>query len=185
MMMAVDWIPLVSTVAGAAIAISGTVMADQLRRRDNRHRYSYAERQRAYSEMVLALGAGLEGLRGVAAAEIPAEKLAGAASGALSKAGLYPAREKILMTASAKVALAAEMTFDTLIAIREAVLAGAATHSREFHDAYHPYSERMWQLRMAIRTDLGAPYLNPDDLHRKDASSRERCTVCNPQVKVS
>ena len=185
MMMAVDWIPLVSTVAGAAIAISGTVMADQLRRRDSRHRFSYAERQRAYSEMVLALGAALEGLRGIASADIPPEKLFGAASSAVSKAGLYVAREKILMTAAVTVAVAAESTFDALIAVRDAVRMGARLRTVEFHDAYHPYAEEMWHLRMAIRTDLDAPRLDADDLHRKDASSRARCTVCNPPVAAA
>jgi hypothetical protein len=180
MMTTVDWTPLISTVAGAAIAISGTVIADVLRRRDNRHRYSYGDRQRAYAEMVLALGAGLEALRNVDTATASPERLLVTSSAAISKAGVYVAREKVLMSGAPKVVEAAEAAFDALIGVRRAVRDGAALRSIEYHDAYHPYEERMWRLRLAIRDDLNVSSLSTHDLDRADWSGRATCNVCTP-----
>ncbi len=180
MMISVDWIPLVSTVAGALIAIGGTVVADVLRRRDSRHQYDFAERQRAYTEMVLALGAGLEGLRAVAASDLTPEERVSAASTAVSKAGVYIAREKLLMTAAPHVAQAGEAAFEALIEIRQAVRAGAHYRDPVYHDAYHPYAEKMWRFRMSVREDLGAPRLRVGDINRNDWDGRADCGVCNP-----
>jgi hypothetical protein len=180
MMRRVDVTTLIATVSGALIAIAGTVMADMLRRRDNRHRYDFGERQRAYTAMLLALGDGLEGLRGVGLRDIPAEKLIRAAGDALSTAGLYVAREKFLMSAAPAVAEAGESAFDALIGVRDAVRGGAKTGTRPFHDAYHPYAEMMWRFRLAVRDDLGAPRLRIADLKRGDWSGRTDCDVCNP-----
>jgi hypothetical protein len=180
MMATMDWTPLVATIAGAAIAFSGTVAADHLRRRDSRHRYSYGERQRAYAEMVLALGAALEGLRTVAST-VPTQRRMEAADAAVSKAGVYIAREKILMTASPHVASTAEAAFEALIGVRDAVRSDARLRTREFHDPYHPYAERVWRLRMAIREDLDAPRLSAHDLSRGDWSGLSTCDVCNPK----
>ena len=182
MMTSVDWIPIVSTVGGAAIAISGTVMADLLRSRDNRHRDGYSKRRRAYVEIVLALGAGLEGLRHAARLEAPDDERVAASDKALSKAGVYVAREKILMTAAPKVAQAAEVAFDALIDVRDAVRRGARLRTPEFHAPYHPYAEKMWSLRTAIREDLGRPRLRTRDMQR---STEANCTVCHPPAAVT
>jgi hypothetical protein len=179
-MACVDLTPLISTVAGAGIAISGTFVADLLRRRDSRHRYSYGERQRSYVEMVLALGGALEALRAVASADIPRERLYTATSAAVSKAGVYVAREKLLMAAAPKVAQAAESAFNLLIGVRDAVREGARLRTPAFHDAYHPYAEEMWRLRLAIREDLNAPGLAATDLDREAWSGRATCALCNP-----
>ncbi len=180
MMMAVDLIPLLSTVAGAVIAIGGTVIADIMRRRDGRHQYDFAERQRAYTEMVLSLGAGLEGLRGIASSNLTPEERVPAASAAVSKAGVYIAREKLLMTADPTVAQAGESAFEALIGIRQAVRSGAHYRDPEFHDAYHPFAEKMWRFRMSVREDLGAPKLRVGDINRADWDGRADCGVCNP-----
>jgi hypothetical protein len=170
MMMPVDWTPLLSTIAGAVIAFSGTVAADHLRRRDSRHRYSYGERQRAYTESVLALGAGMEALRAAGVAS-RADRRRDAADAALTAAGVYVARERLLMVAVTPVAEAAEAAFTALIRVRDAVRAGATTGSAEFHGAFHPFEDALWQLRERIRDDLGAPPLRLD---------RTRCEVCVP-----
>ncbi len=185
MMTTVDWTPLVATAAGAAIAFSGTVIADLLRRRDSRHRHWHSQRHQAYLEMMLALGSALEGLRGVAAADTPHAKMYDGASKAVSKAGVYVARERMLMTATWRVAQAAESAFDALIEVRNAVRRGARLRTAEFHDAYHPYAEQMWRLRVAIRDDLGAPRLRAIDLNRENWSGRATCTICNPAAAVA
>jgi hypothetical protein len=185
MMMAVDLTTLIATVAGAVIAIAGTVMADMLRRRDSRHQYDFAERQRAYTEMVLALGAGLEGLRGVAGGDVPGDELFDAAAGALGAAGVYAAREKFLMSAGPHVAQAGESAFEKLVGIRDVVRKGAQRGTPAFHDAYHPYAEMMWRFRLAVREDLGAPKLRVGDLNRADWSGRADCGVCNPLKAVA
>ena len=183
-MSAVDWLPLVSTAAGAAIAFAGTVVADMLRRRDSRHRWDFGERRQAYSQLVLAIGAGLEGLRQVARLGPRGTARVDAASDAISAADVYVAREKVVMFGEPEVIRAAEQVFDRLIEVRDVVRAGADTNSPEYHDVYHPYAEAMWQLRLAVRHDLGASALSPSDVGRDSWEGRDTCATCRARDTV-
>jgi hypothetical protein len=174
----VDLIPLVSTAVGAAIALGGTVIADLARGRDTRSRDDLAARKAAYLEFSLALGTAVQKLREVAGSGLAGEERIAATNAGLAEAGIYPARERMLMSAPASVMGPAEATFDGLVAVRDAVRLNATTKSREYHDAYHPYEDQMWRLRNAIRVDLGAHTLSPSDLARDTWENRDKCAVC-------
>ena len=138
-----------------------------------------AERQKSYAALMLALGASLEALRRVAGRDVPSEDLYAATNRALSKAGIDTAREKAMMTASPAVLGAAEAAFHALIGVRQAVRSGARLRTTEFHDAYHPYADTVWRLRLAIRHDLGGRKLTPADVNRTEWDGRETCQLCS------
>ena len=183
-MVGVDWAPLVTTALGAAIAFGGTAVAEGLRRRGDHGRDVLAVRRQAYLEFLLALGAGLQGLREVAATATTGEQRVDASDRALTDAGVYVARERFLMVASPAVVRAGEATFDGLIDVRDAVRAGARKSSPEFHVPYHPYSRAMWLLRGSIRADLGSARLSPGDAGRGDWDDRGSCAVCEARGQV-
>ncbi|MGW4644018.1 hypothetical protein ACWEN6_36240 [Sphaerisporangium sp. NPDC004334] len=130
-----DWVPLVSTVAGAAIALAGTVLADTLRRRDERGRSWRSDRRQCYLEFVTAVNAAHGLLRG-AASDDPQSNIHRATNKAINDSQIYRAREIFLVTAEPSVAGAGEITFKRLMAIRDAVRSGTKPGSEEFHDLY-------------------------------------------------
>lgn len=179
----VNWVSLVSTMFGAAIALGGTVLADHMRRRDEHGRDGTAARKHAYLEFVLALGAGLQNLREVAMTSTTGAERFDAATGALARADVYPTREKFLMIAPPAVIHEAQLAFDGLIAIRAAVREGAGLRSAAYHNVYHPYAELMWRLRLAARRDLGGGGLRPADLSRDTWDDRAHCATCREAAR--
>lgn len=173
-----DWIPLASTGFGAAIALGGTMLADHLRRTDERDREGMSARRQSYLDFVLAAGAALQGLREVASSDLTGDDRDRAALAAVHDAAVYPARERFLMMAPAAVVRPGSAAFDGLIVVRDAVRTGAALKSAAYHDVYHPYSELMWKLRLAMRADVGARGLTADDVGRSGWDDRADCRVC-------
>jgi hypothetical protein len=179
-----DWVPLISTGIGAAIALGGTVLADVVRSRDTRERDRLADRKEVYLQLTLAHGLALQGLRDVTRGGYESdEHRRSAAAAALTAADIYPARERLLMAAPRWVLRSAEAAFDQLIEVRDAVRDGAGTTSAAYHDAYHPYAERMWALRNSIRSDLGSSQLRPSDLARESWENRESCRICQGRIR--
>jgi hypothetical protein len=174
----VDWIALASTGFGAVIALGGTVMADHLRRRDEHDRDGLSLRRQSYLDFILALGAALQNLRDVARTEVEGEQRRAAGADALSAAGVYAARERFLMSAPAHIVRAAEAAFQALVVVRDAVRRGVMLNTREYHDVYHPYAEKVWLLRLAVRQDVGAGALGPADLSRDSWDDRAHCENC-------
>jgi hypothetical protein len=174
----VDLIPLVSTAVGAAIALGGTVIVDVVRSRDSRSRDGQAARKSAYLDLVIAHGVALQELREVANSGLGRGERIAEINVRMTKSGIYLAREKLFMAAPRWVLRPAESAFEQLIRVRDAVRAGATLNSDAYHDVYHPYSEKMWLLRNAIRSDLDASQLSPSDLARVSWDNREQCAVC-------
>lgn len=179
-MSVMDWMPLVSTAAGAVIALGGTMLADTLRRRDERGRSQRSDRRQSYLDFVMALDTAHGLLRSVASKKGQPSEIRDAANEAISQAQLYKARETHLVTAAPSVAQAGEVAFRNIITIRDVVRSGTRLGTREFHDAYHDFAESIWKLRMAVRVDLGSRHLKPDELHQVSWSERESCDLCSP-----
>src|SRR4051794_2083294 len=178
-MCAMDWIPLLSTVGGAAIALIGTVMADILRTRGYRDRDNRAERRQSYVDFVLALNAAHANLREVAAASASsADDRREAVRRAVADARVYEAREQLLMSANKEVVTVAERAFQGLLVVRDAVRAGATLRTVAYHGPYHQYAGALWKLRRTIRHDLGASYLSPKDLDKDGWDGQSTCEVC-------
>jgi hypothetical protein len=174
-----DWIPLVSTVAGAVIALGGTMLADTLRRRDERGRSQRSDRRQSYLDFVMALDNAHGLLRSVASKKGQPSEIRDAANEAISEAQLYRVRENHLVTAAPSVAREGEVAFRKLIAIRDAVRSGTRLNTKEYHDVYHDFADSLWNLRMAVRVDLGSRRFKPGDLNQVSWSERETCDLCN------
>ena len=190
-----DVLPLIATASGAVIALSGTLLADIRRDRQQRDRDGGHVRREVYVGFALALNAAHDGLRQLGdAAEAEAEAANGtgneaanerpaAANRVLTEAGLYGARERLLMIATAPVAAAGEAVFLRLGGIRDVIRAGARTESQEYHDAYHQWAEAVWRFRMAVRSELGQPALTSIGFEETGWSEREECAFCNQQQR--
>ncbi|WP_432824471.1 hypothetical protein [Dactylosporangium sp. CA-092794] len=173
------WGALLSAMVGAIIALGGTLLADTRRDSQQRGRDLRQDRRKQCVDFVIALGEALGGLRGAALVRDDGERRAAAAE---AMTPVYPAREQLLVTATAAELLAGETAFHRLVAVRDAVRAGATLASAEYHDAYHPLAEALWGFRLTIRADLGQPKLAPDLLGRPDWTDRDRCDVCQARA---
>jgi len=173
-----DLLPLLATATGAVIALSGTLLADVRRDRRQRDRDIDQIRRETCVGFVLAVNAAHAGLRDVGYSSVQGDDRRDAVHRAVTEAGLYGARERLLMTAPAALVTAGETTFARLVAIRNAITDGAKTRSREYHDAYHPFATALWQFRLAVRADFGQEGFTPASVDRTSWSEIETCVFC-------
>ncbi|MFB9542678.1 hypothetical protein [Micromonospora sagamiensis] len=173
-----EWIPVVGVVCGAVIALATALMVESKHNRALRRQHREAERVRHCLEFALALDAAHSALREVAQGhDDPRDRLR-PANRAVHQAGVFAARERLLVSGTVDLVKAGELAYHRLIAVRNAVRSGATLPSREYHLAYHAFAEAVWQLRMAARADLDQAVLAPADLDRRSWSEREGCSAC-------
>lgn len=173
-----NWLPLFSTILGAAIALSGSLLAGRLTAREHLGRERETFRRTVYVDFSTALDAAHFALRTVAREAAPGHEPGDGALAAVADSGLYRTREHLLMFGPAAVVSAGEAAFLAVIELRRAVQAGAALSSAEYHLAYHAFAERIWNFRMAVREDVGEHPFAPRSLGRSEWSEREDCPVC-------
>jgi hypothetical protein len=173
-----DVLPLISTAAGAVIALSGALVADIGRDRRQRNRDTEQMRWSVYADFALALNAAHAGLRGVGETSKSTSELREMVNRALTDAELYGARERLLMIATEQIVKAGETVFSRLIDIRDVIRGGASTRSRQYHDVYHPYAEAIWLFRQAVRVDFRQRTFAPKSVDRPSWSERESCAFC-------
>lgn len=173
-----DWGTLVATVSGGTIALGGTVLAEQLRRRHEDGRGLGDRRRTVYMEFIAAAGTCHARLRRLAQDPDAEPDLDAASRAALSDAGVYEARERLFIDASTAVAGAGQKMFEHLRALRGAVAAGASHTSPAFHDAYHPYIAAVWQYRVAVRRELEDQELSPAVFGWDAWDGKDRCPLC-------
>ncbi|MFI6823263.1 hypothetical protein ACIBJE_20235 [Micromonospora sp. NPDC050187] len=173
-----EWIPVVGVVCGAVIALASALTVEAQHNRAQRRQHREAERVRYCLEFALALDSAHSGLREVAQDhDDPRDRLR-PANRAVHRAGVFAARERLLVAGTVDLVKTGELAYDRLIAVRNAVRSGATLQSREYHQAYHAFAEAIWQLRMAARADLDQAVLEPADLDRRSWSEREGCHRC-------
>jgi hypothetical protein len=186
--LAVDWLPLLSTLVGGGVALLGSVLAHTLRSRDERRRIGGSERRQSYVAYLVAMDKAHGRLRVLAEADGQRDDgevdVATQATHAFGDAGLYQAREMVLLAGSTSVVGPAESALRQLAVLRDAVGAGARLHTAAFHDAYHPFAEALWRLRSSIRLDLGSTALTPDDLDKPGWDDKANCDFCEGQGGV-
>jgi hypothetical protein len=178
-----DVLPLFATAVGAVIALSGTLLADVRRDRQQRNRDDQQVRREIYVGFALALNAAHDGLRQVGNSSVPAGERPSAAGRVLTEASLYGARERLLMIATEPVASAGEAAFLRLTGIRDAIRDGATTKSGRYHAAYHQWAEAVWRFRMAARTELGQSALSTAGFEEAGWSGQRDCEFCREHEK--
>jgi hypothetical protein len=97
-----------------------------------------------------------------------------------TEAGLYEARERLFIDASAAVAGAGQVMFERLREVQRAVAGGALSGSPEFHAAYHPYLGAVWRYRVAVRAELEGHSLTPAAFGWESWDGTDRCALCRP-----
>jgi hypothetical protein len=177
----VDWLTILATVAGGAAALLGSVVAHMLGSREQRKRANSTERRDSYIAYLVALDAAFGTVRRLADPDLTPADLSRQAAAAFGEAGVYRSRERLLLAGNPSVVSPAESALKRLGEMRDAVVAGAKRRTIEYHDAYHPYGEALWRLRMSIRRDLGSEVLSPGDLDKETWDSQANCDFCQSQ----
>ncbi|OEJ23690.1 CchlQ [Streptomyces agglomeratus] len=180
-----DWGTLVATVSGGSIAITGTVLADYLRHRREDDRGIGAQRRAVYIEFITAAGICHARLRHLAQDPGGESDMDALSRAAMSEAGVYEARERLFIDATAAVAGAGQAMFEQLRAVRQAVAAGASITSTAFHDAYHPYIGAVWRYRVAVREELEGRSLSPAAFGWEGWDGTDRCPICRSAAALA
>jgi hypothetical protein len=151
-----DWMPLLSTLAGAAIGIAATLIADHNRWRREETRHALQVRREVYTEFVTALKAAGEEMRAVALGDHRSESERDASvREAVRGAGLYTASERLWLVGPPQVVAAGNEAFHGLRAIRDAYARGVAVGSAEEARLVGARRTAMARMRHLMREDLG------------------------------
>jgi hypothetical protein len=151
-----DWMPLLSTLTGAVIGISATLLADRNRWRREEARHTLEVRREVYTEFVTALKAAGEEIRAVALGDHMSESARDAAvREAFRSTGLYTASERLWLVGPPHVVEGGNEAYRSLRRIRDAYAQGVAIGSAEDAALIAQRRTAMSQMRERMREDLG------------------------------
>lgn len=151
-----DWMPLLSTLAGAAIGIAATLIADRNRWQREEARHALEIRREVYTVFVSALKAAGEDIRAVALGDhLSASARDAAVREAVRGTGIYTASERLWLVGPPQVVTAANEAFHGLRALRDAYARGVAVGSAEEAPLIAQRRAAMAQMRHMMREDLG------------------------------
>jgi hypothetical protein len=158
-----DWMPLLSTLTGAAIGIAATMVADRSRWRREEARHATQLRREVYTEFVSALKAAGEEIRAVALGD----HMSGAARDAAVReafrsTGLYTVGERLWLVGPPQVVAAGNEAFHSLRRIRDAYAGGVDVDSAEAAPLLAQRRAAMGRMRDLMREDLGSGPLGID-----------------------
>jgi hypothetical protein len=152
-----DWMPLLSTLSGAAIGITATVIADRSRWRREESRRARDERREAYTDFTTALKAAGEEIRAVALGDHMSESARDTAVREVFRGtGLYTASERLWLVGPQQVVTAGNEAFNSLRRLRDAYAQGVAVGSDEDAPLIAQRRTAMARMRELMREDLGA-----------------------------
>lgn len=151
-----DWMPLLSTLAGAVIGIAATLIADRSRWRREETRHALEVRREVYTEFVSALKAAGEEIRAVAMGDHMSDSARDAAvREAFRGTGLYTAGERLWLMGPHQVVTAGNEAFHSLRRLRDAYARGVAVGSAEDAPLIAQRRTAMARMRGLMREDLG------------------------------
>ncbi|WP_405662019.1 hypothetical protein OG379_12230 [Streptomyces sp. NBC_01166] len=151
-----NWMPLLSTLAGAVIGISATLIADRNRWRREEARHALELRREVYSEFVSALKTAGEEIRAVALGDHMSDSARDAAvREAFRGTGVYTASERLWLVGPPQVVAAGNAAFHSWRTIRDAYARGLAVGSTEEAPLIAQRRTAMAEMRRLMREDLG------------------------------
>ncbi|WP_254068548.1 hypothetical protein [Streptomyces sp. TM32] len=151
-----DWMPLLSTLTGAVIGITATLLADRRRWQREEARHALEVRREVYTEFVSALKAAGEEIRAVALGDHMSESARDAAvREAVRGTGIYTASERLWLVGPPQVVAAGNEAFHRLRALRDAYARGVAVGSAEDAPLIAQRRAAMARMRHLMRADLG------------------------------
>lgn len=166
-----DWLPLLSTLAGAAIGIVATLIADRNRWKREEAREALRLRLDIYTQFTTAVKVLGETLRALARREHASDdERALALREAFRASGIAVASERMWLIAPQPVVKASNSVFHCLRSICEGYVAGTPVGSPEDHTRWEARGEAAARMRRLMREDLGVSPLTerhtavlPDD----------------------
>ncbi|MEU9380194.1 hypothetical protein AB0D38_03940 [Streptomyces sp. NPDC048279] len=151
-----DWMPLLSTLAGAAIGIAATLIADRNRWQREEARHALELRREVYTVFVSALKAAGEDIRAVALGDhMSASARDSAVREAVRETGIHTASERLWLVGPPQVVTAGNEAFHGMRALRDAYARGVAVGSDEEASLIARRRAAMAQMRRVMREDLG------------------------------
>jgi hypothetical protein len=151
-----DWLPLLSTLAGAAIGLVATLIADRNRWKREDAKEALRLRLDTYTQYTSAVKVLGEALRAVAEREHPSgEERALALREAFRESDIAIASERMWLIAPQPVVQASNSVFHCLRRIRDGYIDGTAVSSPEDHARWEERGKAAAEMRKLMREDLG------------------------------
>jgi hypothetical protein len=167
-----DWLPLLSTLAGAAIGIVATVIADRSRWKREDAKEALRLRLDVYTQYATTVKVLGETLRALAGPEHQSDdERAFALREAFRDSGIGVASERMWLVAPEPVVKASNSVFHCLRRIRDGYIDGAAVMGTEDRARWEARGKAAAGMRRLMREDLGvgplterhSPLLDDDD----------------------
>lgn len=150
------WLPLLSTLAGAAIGIVATLIADRNRWKREDAKDALRLRLDVYTQYTTAVKDLGDTLRALAAREHPSDdERALALREAFRVSGVATASERMWLIAPDPVVSASNSVFHCLRRIRDGYIDGAAVSSPEDDARWEARGKAAARMRELMREDLG------------------------------
>ncbi|WP_327269226.1 hypothetical protein OG233_17930 [Streptomyces sp. NBC_01218] len=151
-----EWLPLLSTLMGAAIGIAATLIADRNKWRREVARQALEVRRAAYTEYASALKDAGEEIRAVALGDHRSDAARDTAvREAFRATGLYTASEQLWLVGPPLVVEAGNEAFHSLRRMRDAYARGVVVGSAEDRAFIQRRRTAMAEMRRRMREDLG------------------------------
>ncbi|WP_245173264.1 hypothetical protein [Streptomyces aureus] len=151
-----DWLPLLSTLAGAAIGIGSTLIADRNRWKREDVKDGLRLRLDVYTQYTTTVKVLGETLRALAEREHPSdEDRARALREAFRDSGLAVASERMWLTAPEPVVKASNSVFHCLRRICDGYIDGTPLNSPEDRARWEARGTAAARMRKLMREDLG------------------------------
>jgi hypothetical protein len=152
-----DWGTLLSTLVGAIIGVTSTLLADRVRWRRESEQRGRDVRLEVYGRFLTALNEAAESLWVVGLGDRrPAEpeRLDELLRAEVHRAGLYSLREQIMILAADNVRRSADLAVDRVREYRDCLIGGSDSGSAEEIAATDAYKAAVKELRDAMRVDV-------------------------------
>ncbi|WP_225987531.1 hypothetical protein [Streptomyces spectabilis] len=151
-----DWLPLLSTLTGAAIGIIATLIADHSRQKHEDAKDTLRLRLDTYTQYTTTVKVLGETLRALAAQEHPSpDHRAHALHEAFRTSDIATASERLWLTAPEPVIHASNTVFHCLRNIRDSYINGTPVSSPEDHTHWQTRATAAAHMRTLMRKDLG------------------------------
>ncbi|WP_367325943.1 hypothetical protein [Streptomyces sp. HUAS ZL42] len=154
-------ISLLAVILGAVIALAASLLAELIRTRRERAAVLTKLRYDAYLGFVLATVRANDALHAISVGDQDGNT---SVPEAMRDSGLYPARERLLVTGSPEMVLASEAAFRTLLDIRDAVAQGMPLAWPDYRPAADGMAKGVWALRLAARREFDGRPLDLEQL---------------------
>ncbi|MFD8734094.1 hypothetical protein ACFV06_04155 [Streptomyces sp. NPDC059618] len=151
-----DWLPLLSTLAGAVIGVGSTVVADRTRWRREEAKDALRLRLDLYTQYTTTVKVLGETLRALAERPYPSDgERASALREAFRESGIAVASERMWLIAPQPVVKACDGVFHCLRRICEGYADGSAVNSPEDRARWEARGVAAARMRRLMREDLG------------------------------